>query len=289
MDSMISARRVAALALGPVRRRGREIAWTPDWMGFGNHLTLLFWAARAPVPGTRLVRRTSAMDPWLRAFPTLRELTVAPGEVRFRDSRWGPLTLRLDEYDDPSGPFGRGADPRLLETFCRRLLDSPAFAEEVAERALPDNVLVVNVRRGDYYAPEHIEEWGFNIPGFLSVAIPQAMAQSPIGRIHLVSDDLQWCRRHLPFLDHLGVDVTDDRADRSPLTDLARLAGARRLILANSSFSYWGAHLSTTRHGDNHTLIHAPGFFNRTVNGGAPVGHDRRWQVVAHVPGGWRP
>ena len=47
------------------------------------------------------------------------------------------------------------------------------------------------------------------------------------------------------------------------------LASARRLIITNSTFSYWGAYVSNVRYGDNHGLVYAPWFHRRDIDGGA--------------------
>lgn len=116
------------------------------------------------------------------------------------------------------------------------------------------------------------------------------MAPSP--EFHVVSDDVPWCQEHLgPRLGARQVPVTYVTPEDTPGDHLAYLAGARRLILANSSFSYWGAYLSNVRHQDNHALVVSPWFHARLADG-TPYGAiqlDPRWTVVTEIPGGWEP
>lgn len=103
--------------------------------------------------------------------------------------------------------------------------------------------------------------------------------------ILVVSDDVTWCRRELAWLADLVVVRHLD--DPAPVRDFAAVAGARRMVITNSTFSYWAAHLSNLVHGDNHAEVWAPRFFDRTQNGGDSWLLDERWSIVEDLPGGW--
>ncbi len=71
-----------------------------------------------------------------------------------------------------------------------------------------------------------------------------------------------------------------------PEVHLAMLSNAPRLILANSTFSYWGGYLSSWRFGSPARVV-APWFHIRTDLGGAAWQLDPRWSVVEDIPSNW--
>lgn len=270
--------------LDGVRRNGRPVAWTPEFMGFGNHALAWFWAWRGSVHGQeRRVLRTAAMEPWLDLFPAARALTLDRADVRFTDARPTPWSIPSDR-DAP--PFQQDWTPGELDGFVHDVLLSPAFIDLLRAHESGDDTLVVNVRRGDYYAPEHIVQWGFDINGFLSVAVPRALAQAPARRIHVVSDGMDWCREHLGWMAEHVEDLTWADPNDTPAQDFACISGATRLVVTNSTFSYWGGYVGGVRLGDSHE-VWAPAFFNREQNAGRSWLLLDGWQVVDELPGGW--
>ena len=102
----------------------------------------------------------------------------------------------------------------------------------------------------------------------------------------MVSDDVAWCRANLTWIgDSAEVSFAPD-AD-TPVEDFTTLATARRLVLTNSTFGYWAAHLSNGLYGDNHQHIVVPWFHDRTMWSGASYHLNPAWTVVRDIPGGW--
>ena len=92
-----------------------------------------------------------------------------------------------------------------------------------------DNVSI-HVRRGDYV----------NNPFYVDLMeteyYPKAMAQFPDAEFILFSDDIEWCKNQDIFK---GCEF----AEGTELEDLNLMASCRGHIIANSSFSWWGAYL----------------------------------------------
>lgn len=153
--------------------------------------------------------------------------------------------------------------PRFLDEV---LLRGSSFPHRIAQ--MPQDALVVNVRRGDYYSvPEHRRRYGMDIRGYIRAAV-DALPQPLPPRVILVSDDPAWCREHLGFLREIGP-VQTLPGPHDMFQDLAQLAAARQLILANSTFSYWGGYLATCRPpGERPERIIAPLFFTRQYDDG---------------------
>lgn len=267
-------------------RQGAPVTWTPPWMGFGNvlYLWLNAWIEQSD-GGNRRVLDTPAMEPWLATFPHLREagLTVSARDVPFTARRDMPWKSNLGSEAYTSAQ---------LEQFVREfILSSSLFksSDSLDVGLTTDRCLVVNVRRGDYYSnPEFERQFGFDQLSYLKEAIPAAVARGAITeRIHVVSDGVDWCRHHLGWLREYSNVVTYSSPEDSPQQNLLTVASARRLVMTNSTFSYWCGYISNVIHGDNHASIWAPRFFARFEEGGRSKQLDERWSIIEDIDGGW--
>ncbi len=266
-------------ALSLMRRGPRTILWTPPSVNVGNHFYLWLSAHAARGRGESVaVLCTDRMRPWLDAFPNAAGLIVERRDVGLRDRR----DTGLRQF------WGVDFDASEVESFVRDvLLDSP-WGSALPAPLADAETLVVNVRRGDYYSvPAHRARYAFDQNSYLRTAVARATATG--GRpdtVVVVSDDLQWCRDHLGWLGDHADRLTFAPPDSTPRTDLATLASARRLVLTNTTFGYWGAHVSNVRHGDNHGLVVAP-WFHARIGDWAADQLDPRWDIVREIPGGW--
>lgn len=239
-----------------VRRQEPFVLWGNEPMNGGNYLFL--WAtawSRQQWAGERwLVRHKPKMEPWLREFPGLEALTVRESDIGWRQRRtveWGQHAGRDFFLPD-------------LKEFARRvLLDGSLFAERW-DSVVPD-ATVINVRRGDYYSnPVHHARYGMDIEGYVRVALERHVPEHD-GPVVFVSDDPDWCREHLSHL----VPWTEPQTLPDPhdmFQDLAQLSHARHLVLANSTFSYWGGYIASSRPpGQRPRRIIAPMFLARDM------------------------
>jgi Glycosyl transferase family 11 len=258
-------------------RRGRAVAWAPEWMGLGNLLTLGQWAHAGELAGERrYVLMHDHRAPMLDMFPELKERYFLPlSRVRLLDQRLFP--------------WRSGADPQgnaeLRSSYIRNVLmpRSPVFEP----RPGLEGLLVVNVRRGDYYSnDEHRFEFGYDVRGYVTTAVRMAVAAGGAPRgIFVVSDGIEWCRETLGDFLVTVAPVEYGRAG-DPLGDLASLVRAERLILPNSTFSYWGGFMGDEL-GPNRQ-VWVPWLFSRRLNGGSCAGQvSASWNVVDDIPGGW--
>jgi hypothetical protein len=253
-------------ALSVVRRGPRTVLWAPEWMGFGNWLYLWLWADTGRRRGAdRLVLHQPQMEPWLEAFPALRQLTVARSRVAFRDRRHTELFGH--------GRYGESFTTDELGSFIERHL-VPGVAGFPAPS--PGDV-VINVRRGDYYSnPQFEAEFGFDQVEYIRRAI--ALLRGDVTSFVVVSDDPVWCAEHLGILRDVA-SVRLGGAGRDPLSDFRTLATARRSILTNSTFSYWGGYTAGVLYRESNDVC-APSFFSRRQNRGRSWHLDPRWRVV---------
>ncbi|PCC39718.1 hypothetical protein CIK73_13925 [Brachybacterium alimentarium] len=247
------------------------VQFTPDAVRGGNILYYWQWAYLGQLAGDRRsVLRTDHMDAWLEEFPVLESLTVSRADV-------SPLDQRAFATRHHFGSSFTAEENRL---FSRWLLDgSPSFESrvEAARRVITDRTCVINVRRGDYYrVPEFRAEFGMDIRAHVSQAV-EILVRS--GRapedVLIVSDDLGWCRDNLQDTLPGGYRSLPHRT--SLFDDLAALVASRTLVLANSTFSYWGSHLAAALR-DDHVAVAPP--YHQRVAAGPPVDDlfDPRWE-----------
>ena len=260
-------------ALGIVRRGPHEVVWTPAYMGFGNLLYLALWCDQDQV--NRRFLRTAKLEPWLDTFPALRPLSVAPGAVKFRD-------IRRSAVSHSYGRFGQDFTERHLSDFIRRrLLDvfTPTLTESI----------VVNIRRGDYYHDRSVRGYfAIDLNAYLREALPRMLDQRPATEIRVVSDGIDWCRDRMTWIEtELGVEVLYSAQTDGPLADLTAVATTRRLLLTNSTFSYWAGYIHDVLYPGSEQDVWAPRFFSRWQPDYSAWQLNPRWSVIDDIPGGW--
>jgi len=274
-----------AAALSVIRRGPRQVLWTPPKVHLGNHLYYWLHAFHQQRQGTDMrVLVSDEMRPWSGAFPRVfNELTVDPGDLGLTDQRIAPGARQR---------FGIDFTDETLDAFIERhlLAADTELTRGIEARSAPSD-LTINVRRGDYYSdPRWRGEYSFDVVEFVRAAIGAVQQDSPIRGIHVVSDGLDWCRTKLAWLEEIAPVSYPEAAD-GPLDHLVALAGSPRLVLANSSFSYWGGYLSAYRARTAPTGIPtgvwAPAFNSRSLPNGRATQLDPRWHIIESIPGGW--
>lgn len=252
-------------------RRGDPVSWVPDWMGLGNLLYQGLWAFEGDAhhEGRRVLlhpKRETAVG----LFPNLRDRYFVPRDrVPF-------IARRVMPWREES-PLPVPYQPPELKDFIREVL-LPASPITTDLDGLSEDDVVVNVRRGDYYSvPQHEAEFGMDQVAYVQVAISRTAALSgPLSRIVVISDGLDWCREHLGPVLGLHGEVVYKDGDLSH--DLRAVVHARRLIITNSTFSYWGGYIGDELHPGR--LVIAPALFSRNLNGGRAHQLRPSWTVL---------
>lgn len=135
-----------------------------------------------------------------------------------------------------------------------------AESEAFLARCQDEETVSVHLRRGDYAAVQAYRDYfGVIGPAYVRRALQALNSRLMPGRLVFFSDDLAWVEQQvLPALlqDVNGAQVTlvDWTRRHGPLEDLLLMSRMRHNIIANSTFSWWGAWLN-----DNpHKLVVAP-------------------------------
>ena len=103
----------------------------------------------------------------------------------------------------------------------------------------PIDKVAIHVRRGDYLKPPHNS---FHTDLTSTDYYEKAIKEFPNDDFLVFSDDIEWCKSHLNgsgFYYYEGHDEIDD------LNLMMRCKGH---IVANSTYSWWGAYLSSQNH-----------------------------------------
>ncbi len=192
----------------------------------------------------------SGLPSWIHRFPAWSRW-ISPWRV-YLEKHLG-FNPQFSALPDNSFLIGYWQSFRYLSDVAEHLINdltpiaplSPT-SMDLARQIDSSASVAIHVRRGDYVslaaaASFHgtlSEAYYFNAMREMSHAIEGA-------RYFVFSDDPQWCRAHL-VLDETAVLVTHNVGADS-WQDLMLMSRCRHHIIANSSFSWWGAWLADQR------------------------------------------
>jgi hypothetical protein len=188
--------------------------------------------------GFLLARRPQAVLRRLSGWNTVREQELGRFETRF-------ASLSDDIYLFgywQSWRYFDSIQANIREEFTPRNSLSPK-SRELAERVRSANSLSLHVRRGDYVSSTATNAFhGVLEVDFYTRAVRHVQRRNPHLEVFVFSDDIDWCKRELS---HLGLPMTlvDVNRGANSWQDMFLMAECRHCVIANSSFSWWGAWL----------------------------------------------
>ena len=116
---------------------------------------------------------------------------------------------------------------------------------EALASILSCNSVCIHVRRGDYVSLQTANEFhGLCDLSYYREAITIIHSKIENPHFFIFSDDMPWCRSHLNEANISFVDVNN--SDNAYL-DLNLMKNCKHFIIANSSFSWWGAWLAENK------------------------------------------
>jgi hypothetical protein len=199
------------------------------------------WLHRVPAPLRRL-------SPWHIHVEADRSFDMA-----FRDLPDGTYLVgywQSFRYFEEIGPRIAG-ELEPVEELSRQ-------SSETAERIEARNAVAVHVRRGDYVTlPTAARMHGALPPSYYEAAFAHVRERVAAPRFFVFSDDPVWCRANLPVAADESVFV-DHNPGPDAWQDLMLMARCRHHVIANSSFSWWGAWLADQRQPVADRVVIAP-------------------------------
>lgn len=217
---------------------------------------LLGWRA-APL-AKRVLRRPQFA--WLRGgkFTAEPHFHYWPGFDDLRGDRYLYGYWQSEKY------FGRFADTIRRDFTFREPLDAKnaALATEMAGT----QSVSLHIRRGDYVSnPKNSKLLEVCSLDYYREAIAHIAARVGSPVFYVFSDDMDWVRQNLP-LDFPCVYVDHNRGTES-YRDMQLMSLCRHNVIANSSFSWWGAWLNA----DPKKMVVAPRNWFRNGNNDADL------------------
>lgn len=114
--------------------------------------------------------------------------------------------------------------------------------KEVLEEINRTDSIALHVRRGDYLKDQFVQKYGGVCTlSYYEEAIGIINANYNNPKFFVFSDDVEWAKNNLELTDSIFIDF--NKGENSFL-DMYLMSHCKANIIANSSFSYWGAYLN---------------------------------------------
>jgi len=119
---------------------------------------------------------------------------------------------------------------------------SPAMATTIQEMRFARNAVSLHVRRGDYVTNASVNSaHGTCSPEYYAEAIAYIKNHAADPHFFVFSDDIKWVKQNLPI--EGGVTYVSN-PDLQDYEEISLMSHCKHNIVANSSFSWWGAWLN---------------------------------------------
>jgi len=115
----------------------------------------------------------------------------------------------------------------------------------LAEKICACESLSIHVRRGDYTQPETLAFHGMCSPDYYYKAVELLSKRATIEQLFIFSDDPEWVKEHLKF--KLPATYISHNTGKHSFEDMRLMSLCKHNIIANSSFSWWGAWLNANK------------------------------------------
>ena len=174
------------------------------------------------------------VNPWSRdQYPSadlrvLRE-PYSPEDINFATAFPASMDFYMEGYWQCEKYFNAHRQ-EIMDILSRGLLASLLPRYDFTDSC------ALHIRRGDY-----LSSGGFHPVQSLSYYEKSLDILQPQGNILIFSDDIPWCQDNLNFQKMIFV------ANNSSIDDLFLMSLCPSIIMANSSFSWWGAWLNSNK------------------------------------------
>lgn len=150
-----------------------------------------------------------------------------------------------------------GIENTLLKDFNFRLpLSSTSL--RVLSHIESSNSVSLHVRRGDYMANKRARKFHGTLPlDYYEYAIKIILERVAAPILFIFSDDPSWCRDNLQFK-NCKVHYVDHNHNGDAWQDMYLMSHCKSSVIANSTFSWWGAWLGDQRGNNSNRTVIAP-------------------------------
>lgn len=191
--------------------------------------------------------KNGTLPVWMRRLQQRFGFPMTENVFREKHYQFDPASLSLsgDVYCDgywQSERYFSDIEALIRQDFSFR--HTPSEPNEKLLRLIRGSDAVsLHVRRGDYVSDKKTNQYhGVCSPTYYQAAFDRIRETVPMPRLFVFSDDATWAKAHLRF-DCPIVFVEGNDGEKS-YEDMRLMSECRHHIIANSSFSWWGAWLN---------------------------------------------
>lgn len=142
-----------------------------------------------------------------------------------------------------SEEYFRPNEAEIRRELTFRRTPGPTFAQYAQQIRAAQTPVSLHIRRGDYVNhPEFSQSFGALGMPYYEKALALMIEQHPNITLFIFTDDPGWVSQHMPFA-QMSVLVTNTGPD-ADVDDVELMSLCHHHIIANSSFSWWGAWLN---------------------------------------------
>lgn len=202
--------------------------------------TLSKISSKIPVPGLWIAADLALI--WLRDAFGIQKIIKGEQERFFGPdvSRAGGNVVLWGFWQTPKYFVGAETEVRSAFRFHHALQGK---AVDIAREIERTNAVALHVRRADYLLPKYKGLYGDTDVGYYEKAVRYVAGRVKDLTFFVFSDDIAWCKEHF----HFPLPTTFvDRSSEGPKSSfhLQLMSLCKHNIIANSSFSWWGAWLN---------------------------------------------
>ncbi|MBI3482318.1 MAG: alpha-1,2-fucosyltransferase, partial [Bacteroidetes bacterium] len=120
----------------------------------------------------------------------------------------------------------------------------PESSLEWKKQMIDCDSVAIHVRRGDYVANPVYQSFFGALPlTYYQVAVSEMKSKVANPKFFIFSDDVSWCQQNFAFIP--DAKFIAHKASVKASEDLVLMSTCRHQIIANSTYSWWGAWLNT--------------------------------------------
>ena len=183
--------------------------------------------------GMKIAKKAGALDKWKRVTGALVE--EKPLVYQEND---GKACFAIGNWINEA--YFKQYRNELINEFSLKISLSED-QQKLLDTIKTEDSLAIHIRRGDYLKPENK---AYDVVGqdYYDKALNYIKEKADNSHIYVFSDDIEWCRTR--FSNISDITFVDDEISGSPYVDLELMRNCKFFIIANSTFSWWGAWLS---------------------------------------------
>lgn len=244
----------------------RDVIKIYDQLRFGNHLYFFLncFIKKQNKRSRQLILYSKEMEYWLDYFPKLKEFVVYSNDLKYID--------KISWFDSYYQNFGIDFNKEELNLFIHNYITSSQY---FLNNFKPENNLIINIRRGDYYSKEEHSGFRFDQIQYIKDVFNDNPDLYDLN-VEFVSDDVQWCLDNLKEVTRNQVIINNK--DHSSINDFIKICNATKLIITNSTFSYWGGYIA--KYLDKENLVTAPDFGGTSYKNNIAIQLHPDWQII---------